>query len=297
MNEMRITIQREARRLLQLQKVSVVIGYEVGPYPGTTAPCFAFTPDDAQRIVFNSFSSINLAVYLPGITGNVGIVATPATVRSIKELEKDGLVNRKNLHIIGVKFPGILDPRHLNVDRENENTLSANEHPEALWEWALHDLYEEPEDYDILVEPRWMNDLSKAGKLKKPSLNRTSVERLEQMTHHERRLYWMSYFEKHRHSDHNKNLFPSTYAGGDHLEKFKYIKSAYSSNELFYEHLSWVYQSMGRASGFDLSDLTEDMNQIPLSTIRAWAAREFRKNFNYRPGGEEPNPLLKKENI
>tara|TARA_B100000029_G_scaffold514705_1_gene618542 strand:+ start:593 stop:1486 length:894 start_codon:yes stop_codon:yes gene_type:complete len=297
MNEMRITIQREARRLLQLERVSVVIGYETGPYPGTTSPCFAFTPDDAQRIVFNSFSAMNLAVYLPGITGNVGIVATPATVRSIKELEKDGLVKRQNIHIIGVRFPGILDPRKLSVNRENENTLSVNEHPEALWDWALHDLYEVPSEYDILVEPRWMSELDKQKKLQKPILSRTNVERLQQMTHKERRAYWLQYFEENKHPDHNKNLFPSTYSGGDHLEKFKYIKSTYSSSELFYEHLSWVYQSMGRASGFDLSDLTEEPTKIPLSTLRAWAAREFRRNFDYRPGFDDTNPLLKKESL
>jgi len=54
---------------------------------------------------------------------------------------------------------------------------------------------------------------------------------------------------------------------------------------------------MGRASGFDLSDLTEEPSKIPLSTLRAWAAREFRRKFDYRPGFEDLNPLLKKENI
>ncbi|MBC8515456.1 hypothetical protein H8D30_06345 [bacterium] len=288
MNELRISIQREARRLLKRDYVSVVIGYQVGPYPGTTAPCFAFRPDDVQSLVFNCFSTLNLATYLPGIQGKVGIVATPAVVRSIKELVKDGLVKRENLHIIGVRFTGYLDPNRVLVSRSNENQITFPDCPEALWEWSWHDLFEKPEECDLLVEPRWMFDLENK---EKPDLGRTNLERLSHMTHPQRRAHWLEMFGSASPVNETISHFPSTYGGGDHLTETGLVRGDYSPEDLFFQHLCWVYQGLGRLSGFDLSDLGTERGKVPVSAIRAWSSRHFRRIFDYRPGDRGDNPL------
>ncbi|MCH7493977.1 hypothetical protein IIA16_04635 [bacterium] len=294
MNELRIGIQREARRLLRMEKVSVVIGYKHGPYPGATAPCFAFRPDDAQKLIFNSFCTVNLAVYLSGVRGQVGIVATPSVVRSIKELEKDGLVDRKKLYIIGVRYPGLLDRAKVPVSMENQDTMTVMDHPEGLLEWAWHDLFAPPIDYDVLIEPRWMFEHET---LAKPDLGRTSLDRLDNMTPVQRRAHWVALFGVMTEANDMVNLFPSTYGGGDHLLETGIIRGDFSPEDLFLQHLCWVYQGLGRTSGFDPADLLADVGDVPLSAIRAWASRHFRRRFDYRPGDPAANPLVVAEAI
>lgn len=290
MNELRIGIQREARRLLRMEKVSVAIGYQHGPFPGSTAPCFAFHPDDSQKLIYNSFCSLNLAVYLPGITGRVAIVANPSVVRSIKELVKDGLVERKNLFIIGVRYPGLLDPNKVEgLDAENEDILTVMDHPAALMEWAWFDLFSPPSDYDVLIEPRWMFE---TDSLEKPDLGRTNLDRLAHMSPAERRRHWLDFFGSVSDANDTLNLWPSTYGGGEHLLTTGIVRGDFSAEDLFLQHLCWVYQGLGFTSGFDPADLMARVGEVPVSAIRSWASRHFRREFDYRPGDEDTNPLL-----
>jgi hypothetical protein len=59
-------IQKTAAQLLAEGKADIVIGFSAGSLPMRAAPCFITEPDAAKKLVWNSYCSNNLAVYLTG---------------------------------------------------------------------------------------------------------------------------------------------------------------------------------------------------------------------------------------
>ncbi len=122
----------EAGKLLSEKKVDVLIGYEEGTLPYQTAPCIITEPEEADKLVWNSFCSVNLAKYIHDVIFRhresqkrvkpeertkkvVGIVARGCTTRSIilhlqeKQYERDEVV------IIGVPCSGYISKKKLGI--------------------------------------------------------------------------------------------------------------------------------------------------------------------------------------
>jgi formate dehydrogenase subunit beta len=109
-----------AKKLFQEDKVDLLIGYQRGTLPFRTAPCFVTKAEEADRLVWDSFCSNNLAVYLPRVFSNkdrpkgwqppkVAIVAKGCDGRSVVGLLKERQVARENLVVIGVPCRGVVD--------------------------------------------------------------------------------------------------------------------------------------------------------------------------------------------
>ena len=70
-------LREEAKKLLAEKKVDVVVGYEAGTLPLTATPCFITTPEEADKLVWNSFCVQNLAKFVHDL-----IIASTAMPRN-----------------------------------------------------------------------------------------------------------------------------------------------------------------------------------------------------------------------
>ncbi len=90
-------IRSNVGKLLKQKKIDVFIGYEKGTLPLRTSPCFVSSEKEARKLIWNSFCTNNLAVYLPHIMSRVknkrstrvGIICKGCDSRSLVELIKE----------------------------------------------------------------------------------------------------------------------------------------------------------------------------------------------------------------
>jgi formate dehydrogenase subunit beta len=106
-------LRAACRRLLEEGAVQVVIGYgERGQ------PVLATRRDDVDRLFWNGRCIANLAVYLTRkevkALGAAAIVVKGCDERALVALEKEGQIDRRALHVIGMACDGFGDARCAN---------------------------------------------------------------------------------------------------------------------------------------------------------------------------------------
>ncbi len=100
-----------ARELLAEKHVDFVIGYETGNDGLNARPSFAYTPAEAERLVFDSTCTHNLVKYLAEGERRgkkIGIVVKPCDERSLNVLLEEKQLTRENLFVIGVTCSGVV---------------------------------------------------------------------------------------------------------------------------------------------------------------------------------------------
>jgi formate dehydrogenase subunit beta len=121
-------LRQEAKALLEQKKVDWIVGFETGSLKFATTPLITQDAADAERLVINPFITNNLANFLTGIKGRVGIVAKGCESRSIVSLIQDNKVNREDLVILAIPCPGIIDlakiERLVGIDRDDIEDIS-----------------------------------------------------------------------------------------------------------------------------------------------------------------------------
>jgi formate dehydrogenase subunit beta len=194
-------LRSEARALLEQGKVDWIIGSEAGSLKFTTTPLITKDKNDAERLVINPFIVNNLANFLIGIKGRVGIAVKGCDSRSIVSLIQDNKVARENLVILGIPCTGVIDLSKIEkltakdraeleeITREgNKVTVKTNgqkkEFPinQVLFDHCLACEFPTPKEYDILL-----------GEPSPPLANpvaQENIEKLKQLTPEERWSYW-----------------------------------------------------------------------------------------------------------
>jgi len=102
-------IKEISRRLLNESKVDMVIGFRKGTLPLMNEPCFANTPEEINRFVWDSNCGINLANYLTDRKEKIGVVAKGCDCRNIVNHIIENKIDREQLYIIGVPCKGMIE--------------------------------------------------------------------------------------------------------------------------------------------------------------------------------------------
>ena len=118
-------VRETARRLLEEGKVDLVIGYERGTLPLRVTPCFISDVEDSDRLVLDVTCDSNLAKYLIGREGKVGIVAKGCDARSIVACIAEKQIDRDNVFIIGVPCSGVIDRKKVEAAVDGKDILEA----------------------------------------------------------------------------------------------------------------------------------------------------------------------------
>jgi formate dehydrogenase subunit beta len=195
-------LRQEAKALLKQKKVDWIVGFESGSLKFTTTPLITQDVADTERLVINPFITNNLANFLTGIKGRVGIVAKGCESRSIVSLIQDNKVARENLVILAVPCPGIIDltkiERLAGKDRDELEDVSRNGDKvsvkvdgkktdfgiaDVLFDHCLACELPTPTEYDILL-----------GEERKPSpefkVSGQEIAKLKELTPAERWASW-----------------------------------------------------------------------------------------------------------
>ncbi len=133
MRERARNIRAAAKRLLEQGKADCVLGYAKGSVPMRDRPYFAYTPEEAENLIWSDFCTGNLANFIIKRPGRIAVVAQGCVSRNIVGLLQENQINRENIHIIGVPCLGMADAVKiqanlpgrviLEVENQGENLL------------------------------------------------------------------------------------------------------------------------------------------------------------------------------
>ena len=115
-------IREIAARLLKDCQVEAVIGFRKGSVPMMNEPCIITRADDAGQLVWDGNCGINLANYLTGRSGKIGVFAKGCDSRNIVTHILENKVQRDRLVIVGVPCTGMIDKRRIRETAPGEIT-------------------------------------------------------------------------------------------------------------------------------------------------------------------------------
>jgi ferredoxin len=201
-------LRQEAKALLEQNKVDWIIGFAPGSLKFTTTPLITSDIEDTEHLVINPFMVNNLADFLPGIEGRVGIVAKGCDSRSIVSLIQDNKIAREDIVILAVPCPGLIDlakiEKLVGEDRDELDDITRDgdkvtvtvdgqkkefSTSQVLFDHCLACELPTPQEYDILLgEPR-----PPAPELE---ISGQSIAGLKETPPAERWQFWQSEFSR-----------------------------------------------------------------------------------------------------
>jgi formate dehydrogenase subunit beta len=125
MENIEVEIREVAEKLLREKKVDLIIGYERGTLPLRTTPCFVDKVEDVQKLVWDASCDVNLAKYLVGRKGKIGVVAKGCDARLIAVCAVENQFPRENVVILGVPCLGVIDRKKIEAKLAGKEVLEA----------------------------------------------------------------------------------------------------------------------------------------------------------------------------
>jgi len=104
------------------KRVELVIGFRRGTIPMMNEPHFAKTPDEVEKLIWDSHCGINLANYLTDRKEKIAVVAKGCDTRNIVTHIIENKIKREQLVIIGVPCQGMVDKRKIAAMFDGEIT-------------------------------------------------------------------------------------------------------------------------------------------------------------------------------
>jgi formate dehydrogenase subunit beta len=125
-------IREKAKELLSKKEVDLIIGFGEGSLPLRATPIFIRTPEEADRLIWNSFCENNLATYLHKFNRfKVGLVVKGCDARSITALSLEKRFQPGQIFLIGVPCQRMVDRRKVKKAVRGE-ILRASEQEDLI---------------------------------------------------------------------------------------------------------------------------------------------------------------------
>jgi len=311
-------LQEVAKKLIEQQEIDWFIGYERGSVPLKSRPFFIKVKDaDApenlvENLVWNSFCSNNLAVFLPKYfetnpfarkrppKPKIGIVAKGCDLRSIVTLIKEKQAPRENLVLIGVPCQGMIDKRKvedaivtqtsrlrdseiqdyqeqdgvLNVTVKGGKTFTFKKE-EVLQDACIDCRYPMPEGTDYLIE----------GKAKEPGdSGYKHIEEFEAKTPRERWEYFMQEMSKCIRCSACRQACPTCWCKecfAEHTD-LKWIGVSTNISDTMIFHITRIFHQAGRCVECDACYRACPMG-IDLRTFTKKIGKDVENLFEFYP--------------
>jgi len=263
-------IAKKAKELLQSKAVSCFIGYQRATDGVTARPLFVYTPEEADKLVFDQTCTHNLVKYLLSRKGKAtGIVVKPCDSRAINLLLIEHQIERDEVFIIGVVCPGIVEARwNKTSDKLKDICKLCQQHSPVI--------------YDSLVgEPV-------------PELQAEAypdVARIEALSMAERKAFWEEHFSRCLRCYACRQVCPGCYCSECFAERLDPlwvgIRIAPSENEMW--NTMRAFHLSGRCIGCNQCEQVCPVN-IPLSLLNRKLEKEALELFKFQAGIDAKTP-------
>ena len=273
MSEIETKLRNVVKGLLADGKVEIVVGYEKGSLPLRSRPCFVRSADEADKLVWNSFCSNNVAVYLPRLfekparppdnyaPPKVGVVAKGCDCRSIVGLIKEHQVPRENVVIIGMPCPGMADPGKAD---------------ETLAEACLECSYPSPEVSDVQIEGEPRASFDGESETLKEFENKSDEERWQ---------YFAEELSKCIRCNACRQACPNCYCKVCFVEQSKprWVAPGDETSDVMLYHIGRIFHQAGRCVECGACVRACPMN-IDLRSFTQRLGKDVKELFGYTPG-------------
>jgi ferredoxin len=141
-------IREKAKELLANKEVDLVIGFGEGSLPLRATPIFVRTPEEADRLVWNSFCDNNLATYIHKLSRfKLGIVAKGCDARATMALALEKRFQPDRIVLIGVPCQRMVDRRKVKKAVKGEILRAREEGDQLIVEGNDFSISLKKEDY------------------------------------------------------------------------------------------------------------------------------------------------------
>ncbi|MBU0479028.1 4Fe-4S binding protein [bacterium] len=256
-------IQEIAKKLLREKKVDVVIGFEKGTLPLCATPCFIKTPDQVDRLIWNSFCGNNLANYLPKRKDKIAIVAKGCDSRSIVVLIQENQIKREQLYIIGVPCEGMTDKNNV------------------LHDYCLICEHKNPVIYDVLVGNKVVENKAQRHKGTKWQ----KIEDFGKKASSDKWQYLESELSKCIRCNACRNACPTCYCKECFIdqEKPRWVGTTNNLSDIIFFHLGRIFHQAGRCTDCGACVRACPMN-IDLRQFTQKITKDGETLFDYETG-------------
>ena len=107
--------------------MDAVIGFRKGTVLFMNEPFLAKTPEQADQLVWDGNCGINLANYLPKMTGNIAIAAKGCDSRSIVIHLLENQIKREQLYVLGIPCQAMTDKSKIQEKLNGRQILQAED--------------------------------------------------------------------------------------------------------------------------------------------------------------------------
>ena len=260
-------IQDIARKLLKEKRVDVVIGFEKGTLPLSATPCFIKNPDEADRLIWNSFCGNNLANYLPKSKDKIGIVAKGCDSRSIVVLIQENQIKREQLYIIGIPCEGMTDKNNV------------------LHDYCLICEHKNPVIYDVLVGEKVKENKAQRHPESLRDTKWQKFEDFEKKSSSDKWKYLESELSKCIRCNACRNACPTCYCKECFIdqEKPRWVGTTNNLSDIIFFHLGRIFHQAGRCTDCGACVRACPMN-IDLRQFTQKITKDGKTLFDYETG-------------
>ena len=256
------SLAQTAAEMLSQGQVALVIGYAPTEGKRLSPPVFVTTPEEAQRLGFDSRCFGNLSVYLwsPQVRqmGKTAVVVKGCDVRAVNVLLRENVIKREDIVLIGVRCGGVGDlPAH-------KCTVCDCRDPQGC-DVVIGDAVDQP---DGAAEGRY-----------------SAAEALEEKSLDERREFWQGQLDKCIRCYACRQVCPLCYCKRCIVEKStpQWVETSAHPRG----NLSWnvvrAFHLAGRCVGCGECERVCPMN-IPLGAINQKMAKLMEDEYDFRSG-------------
>lgn len=301
-------LRNTAKELLREKKVDFVIGYAPGSVNVKTTPYFAFTPEEAENLVWNPLCANILVTYLLDYRYEdvkVAVAVKGCDARAINRLIHDRQLKRDKVVVIGLPCRGILDadkiaakidPRATITDFEyaGDNIIVKTDKGDVTFnrkEYLLHKCLV-CEDHNPIVADIVIGEQVEGIPAED---NFAEVKQLEALSPAERDAYWEKQFSRCIRCYACRNICPACNCKEccfDQAEP-QWLGKANNSAENHVFHLTRAMHVAGRCIDCGECDRICPMD-IPLRKLNKKILKDMKELFGIDTPGkktEDDNPI------